>query len=476
MPNSNNPVGVVIIARHGDRTAYYQNPETYDSTDTVLTALGEQQNYQMGQMMRRIYAGADPSRAIAGLSNTTFVDSAISSMADAGGEGSVIYDSALAFWQGFYPPNPSASDIALANGSQIVSPLNGYQYVKVETVLPADDIDFEPWTNCAVWTNQTSGAYASPQFTAKAAEAQGILDTIKNSGIVGDRSVTLKNIYNVWDYMNVNSIHNATFAAKLNETSPTLLAQAHDLANFHEYSLFSASSADGLGNLPGRALFPRLISHLQAFTESGNKLYISHLHMSYKPFISIMNMTNIAASTDPVFEYPYAMVDYASSMTLELRHGGSGSSGYDVRLGFRNSSSADGDLTYYPLFGTNDVDMDLDTFVSKLQPALVQNNTDWCSYCQNNGSVATCSEWALAQKYETLAASYKHQSDSHFTSVGSGFIGACVTLVVGAVVLAALRGLGWVSFGKRAGGRRGESDRYPLTDRESFKGSVASHM
>lgn len=95
----------------------------------------------------------------------------------------------------------SASDIALANGSQIVSPLNGYQYVKVETVLPADDIDFEPWTNCAVWMNQTSGVYASPQFTAKAAEAQGILDTIKNSGIVGDRSVTLKNIYNVWDYV-----------------------------------------------------------------------------------------------------------------------------------------------------------------------------------------------------------------------------------------------------------------------------------
>lgn len=91
-----------LIAR-----ALAENPETYDSTDTVLTALGEQQNYQMGQMMRRIYAGADPSRAIAGLSNTTFVDSAISSMADAGGEGSVIYDSALAFWQGFYPPNPS---------------------------------------------------------------------------------------------------------------------------------------------------------------------------------------------------------------------------------------------------------------------------------------------------------------------------------------------------------------------------------
>lgn len=148
--------------------------------------------------------------------------------------------------------------------------------------------------------------------------------------------------------------------------------------------------------MPGRALFPRIISTLQGFTESDNELLVSHLHMSYKPFISIFSesltsflarsrlaglaetesllsgpacadITNLVASTDPVLQYPDAMVDYASSLTFELRHGGSGSSGYDVRLGFRNGSSADGDLTYYPMFGTNDVDIDLGTFVSNLQ-------------------------------------------------------------------------------------------------------------
>ncbi|GAA6022549.1 hypothetical protein JCM8202_000512 [Rhodotorula sphaerocarpa] len=476
MPNSNPPVGVVIIVRHGDRTSYYQNPDTYASTDTVLTPLGEQQNYDAGQMMRRIYAGADPSRAIAGLSNTTFVDSAILSHADAGGEGSVIYDSALAFWQGFYPPNPSTANITLSNGTDIVSPLGGYQYVKVQSVSPQDDIDFEPWSNCAVWTNQTSGFYDSPQFTAMEAEAQPVLSKIKDTGLVGSRTVSLENMYNCWDFMNVNSIHNRTFAEQLNATGDSLLAQAHELANFHEYNLFSAPTEDGLGNLPGRALFPRIISYLQQFTAADNKLLLSHLHMSYKPFISMFNMTNVAASTNPVFEYPHAMVDYASSMSLEVRSGGSGSSGYDVRFGFRNGSSSDGDLTYYPLFGTSDVDIDLDAFVAKLEPALVQNNTAWCSYCQNNGSVPACSEWALAQNYESLAASYKRQSDSHFTSVGSGFIGACVTLVVAGVVLAAMRGLGWVQFGKRRRGGMQGTDRYPLTERDSFKGSVSSHM
>merc|ERR1719487_570239 len=223
-------------------------------------------------MMRRIYAGADPSRAIAGLSNTTFVDSAILSHADAGGEGSVIYDSALAFWQGFYPPNPSTANITLSNGTDIVSPLGGYQYVKVQSVSPQDDIDFEPWSNCAVWTNQTSGFYDSPQFTAMEAEAQPVLSKIKDSGLVGSRTVSLENMYNCWDFMNVNSIHNRTFAEQLNATGDSLLAQAHELANFHEYNLFSAPTEDGLGNLPGRALFPRIISYLQQFTAADNKL------------------------------------------------------------------------------------------------------------------------------------------------------------------------------------------------------------
>ena len=79
--------------------------------------------------------------------------------------------------------------------------MNGYQYVKVQTVLPADDIDFEPWTNCAIWTNQTTGVYASPQFTARAEQAQDVLTTIHDSGLVGNRTVSLKNVYNVWDYV-----------------------------------------------------------------------------------------------------------------------------------------------------------------------------------------------------------------------------------------------------------------------------------
>ena len=49
----------------------------------------------------------------------------------------------------------------------------------------------------------------------------------------------------IFDYMNVQSIHNATFA---NALPDNYLAIARDLANWHEYNVFSDDSFDGIGN------------------------------------------------------------------------------------------------------------------------------------------------------------------------------------------------------------------------------------
>ena len=45
--------------------------------------------------------------------------------------------------------------------------------------------------------------------------------------------------------MNVQSIHNDTFAARL---PPNFLTYARALANYHEYGVFSDSSLSGIGN------------------------------------------------------------------------------------------------------------------------------------------------------------------------------------------------------------------------------------
>lgn len=45
--------------------------------------------------------------------------------------------------------------------------------------------------------------------------------------------------------MNVNNIHNTSFADNL---PPTFLAQTRALANWHEYNIFTAVDPSGVGN------------------------------------------------------------------------------------------------------------------------------------------------------------------------------------------------------------------------------------
>lgn len=69
--------------------------------------------------------------------------------AKSGGEGAAIFDSSIALLQGLFPPTPLNS-IQLANGSTVVSPLGGYQYVPVAMSTAGGDHVLEPWTDCKV--------------------------------------------------------------------------------------------------------------------------------------------------------------------------------------------------------------------------------------------------------------------------------------------------------------------------------------
>lgn len=67
-------------------------------------------------------------------------------------------------------------------------------------------------------------ADASEPFKAIAADNADFLTSLKP--LVGDRNVSLENMYNVFDYMNVNYIHNAAFRASVTEqqmVGPSLL-------------------------------------------------------------------------------------------------------------------------------------------------------------------------------------------------------------------------------------------------------------
>ncbi len=60
----------------------------------------------------------------------------------------------------------------------------------------------------------------------------------------------------IFDYMNVNFIHNASFAKAL---PPTYLEQARGLADYHENGVFSSPNPLGPGN--SEFTSPRRVLH-----------------------------------------------------------------------------------------------------------------------------------------------------------------------------------------------------------------------
>ena len=70
----------------------------------------------------------ESSSHIRGIESELADNKQISIRAKAGGEGTVIFDSAIAVLQGLYPPT-TKNRIVLANETIVVAPLGGYQYI-----------------------------------------------------------------------------------------------------------------------------------------------------------------------------------------------------------------------------------------------------------------------------------------------------------------------------------------------------------
>jgi prostatic aicd phosphatase len=111
--------------------------------------------------------------------------------------------------------------------------------------------------------------------------------------------------------MNVNNIHNSSFH---NAVPQDVVAQARALANWHEYGIFTSPSLAGIGNsmcyssahasllligdcyafqVAGRAALPSILEGLQNVANNSNPLKFVLQAASYKPFLSLFNMTAV---------------------------------------------------------------------------------------------------------------------------------------------------------------------------------------
>ncbi|KAH6910204.1 histidine phosphatase superfamily [Coprinopsis sp. MPI-PUGE-AT-0042] len=365
-------LGVIVIARNGDRYGYYQDPNTYAGSNTETTALGEADSFQLGGLLRSTYFDSKSPSYIEGIRSDIVDNNEVKVRVKAGTEGTVVFDSAVALLQGLFPPNPN-NKILLANETTVVAPLGGYQYVPLETVEPGNDRSLESWTNCPAFEKHIKEFYNSDDFKKKSQDAQTFFKSVRD--YVFGRPTTLENSWNVFDFINSQLIHNRTYAHRL---PPTFIEQARHWANYHESGVFADADINNIANIAGRTMLHTILSSLERISFNGDPLQFMLIQTTYQPFMSLFAQTGVSQKHPELAGIP----DYSSALAIELRRG----SPPDVRdfLRFRFKNGTSGFWQDVHVFGHH-ADIPLTEFIYRAENAAITSNQQWKQVCGGNG-------------------------------------------------------------------------------------------
>ncbi|KAG0704898.1 phosphoglycerate mutase-like protein [Suillus ampliporus] len=358
-------IGVVLLARHGDRTEYYQDPNTFNSTQAYITPLGSQQEFDLGSFLRDTYLNPDSPSFIQNISADVVNIDQLAVRADAGG-GNVILDSAYALLQGLYPPTKK-SEMTLADGQTIIPPLGGYQYVPVQSLEFWQAPSLTSWMDCEYFQLHLGRVYTTSAFTNMSIAAQPFLTALKP--YLGSISNNLTNIWNIYDHVNVQYTHNKTYYEAL---PATFLEQARYYANWVQNNVFTDTAQDGVGHISIRTLLPEVFWALGNMTLPSNKVKISIQEIDYKPFISLFSVTN-ATVTDPDIA---GIADYASVVAFELSQNSQGQ--HEVSMKFKNGTQ-DSEFRQLKMFGNTSIT--LNSLIHELATITINSTVNWCFSC-----------------------------------------------------------------------------------------------
>ncbi|KAF8720173.1 hypothetical protein AX14_011232 [Amanita brunnescens Koide BX004] len=320
----------------------------------------------------------------------------------AGVEGTVVFDSAIALLQGLFPPNPN-NKILLANGTTVVAPLGGYQYVPVETVEPGNDRSLEPWTNCPNFDKHIKDFYASPEFKETSKAAEPFFKSVKD--FVFGRPTTLENIWNLYDFIHTQLTHNQTYAFRL---PPTVLEQARGYANFHEDGVFSSKDIKGVGNIAGRTMLHTILTSLERIAFNGDPLQFLLVETTYHPFVSLFHQTGIIEEHPEFKGFP----DYASALAIELRRGSPPDLRDFLRVKFKNGTS--GTFEDVHVFGHH-ADIPLTEFIYRAENAAISSNKQWRQVCGAKSAT-------LLETFETATIGTSNNAHAALSGVLAFFV------------------------------------------------------
>lgn len=454
----------VIFSLYGDRTPYIL-PQTY-----TLTPLGAQQLYNAGSGFRGRYVSTGPSSSPNGVSTlidgiSEFqIDSDQVTMESAADQ--FIVASAQAFMQGLYPPLQLASNetfitsqSSLANGSNILAPLGGYQYPQIYTTSRNDDnsIWIAGEVSCPAYTESSYEYYTSPEYASILETTAGFYASLEQDfldGVFTNSSVGYFDAYYIWDYLQYGVTHNTSISDHLSEDA---FLQARALADQLIFALNGNTSVSGstpgdqIRAIGGKTLATRIVEALYTNIDTNGQYdKMTLLFGSFEPMVSFAALAGLAAEQTPQF---YRIPDPGSSMVFELFSlSVNASDGYpdrsdlNVRFLFQNGTGDASELIIYSLFGRDPSQavMSFDEFVAGIEAIWMPSVTDWCDTC-SSFSVFCPAFVSNGGDGSSSGPSFGESSGHHNISPAvAGVIGAVVSLVVaaiGATIVALLGGV-----------------------------------
>jgi hypothetical protein len=470
--------GSVIFSLYGDRTPYIL-PET-----NTLTPLGAQQLYSAGSGFRDRYVSIPQtsfsqysvSTAISGISEFQLDSDQVTMESTAD---QFIVASAQAFMQGLYPPLQLSSNYtfatsqsSLANGSNILSPLNGYQYPQIYTASGNDDnsIWIAGEVSCPSYTASGYDYYTSPEYATILDTTAGFYASLEQdflNGVFTNSSVGYFDAYYIWDYLQYGFTHNTSIADHI---SNDVFLYARVLADELIFALNGNTSASGstpgdhIRAIGGRTLATRIVEALYTNIDTNGQYdKLTLLFGSFEPMISFAALAGLASMQTPQF---YSIPDPGSSMVFELfSYSVNSTGGYpdrsdlNVRFLFQNGTGDGSELISYSLFGRDPSQaiMTFDDFVAGMEAFWMPSVADWCDIC-SSFSVFCPAFVGNGGGGSSSGPSYGAGSSDHHVirPAVAGVLGAIITLVVVAIVTAIAALLGGLRLYRiRTKGRSG---------------------
>ncbi|KAJ3042242.1 hypothetical protein HK097_002085 [Rhizophlyctis rosea] len=400
------PIAAVILTRHGARTPLFKDTKTFTEGNSELTLEGKNQLFERGQFLRSRWGsgGSDP---MTGFSETYYQNQTYVRSSDT----DRTINSAQSLLQGLFPAS-AAPTLTLANGTTLNAPGTGDQQVPIHVVDNNIDYVLRGWFNCTKLDNHVNELFKSKEFTDYQAQHQGLLDAI--SPRFG-RSLALSDMWNVFDYLNVQRSYNSSFQ----DLTSSQWSELTDMVNYLEYQKFK----------PGYAaanFINEVVTQLQGAAVPGSAQKFTYYSGHYTTFTNFFGLTGLSTTNTSLQAIP----DYGSTLIFELL-ATPGSNDRFVRFSYRNGYAAP---VAFPIANLP-VIAPLADFVKTMDQWSKSGLKGWCDICGNTVNRG-CETLNLKSGDDVGAAEAKNEGG--VTPVVGGVIGAVVGVLVTGLVAAGI--------------------------------------